>query len=159
MAAGATVLSTVLGTLLAVGLPATRRSRLLDALAMAPAVLPDLVLAIGLLVFYALVEPPSACTRCCSRTPSSAWRSSRRSCAPGWRTLDTSLEEASRDLGAGRFTTFMRVTLPQLAPGIVAGALLAFTLSLDEFVIAFFTDGADRARPCRSSSTRWSASA
>ena len=53
--------------------------------------------------------------------------------------LDPSLEEASRDLGAGPMRTFMRVTLPQLAPGIVAGALLAFTLSIDEFVIAFFT--------------------
>jgi spermidine/putrescine transport system permease protein len=54
---------------------------------------------------------------------------------------DASLEEASRDLGAGPVTTFRKVTLPQLAPGIVAGALLAFTLSLDEFVIAFFTIG------------------
>ena len=53
--------------------------------------------------------------------------------------LDPSFEEASRDLGAGPVRTFLRVTLPQLAPGIVAGALLSFTLSLDEFVIAFFT--------------------
>jgi spermidine/putrescine transport system permease protein len=53
--------------------------------------------------------------------------------------LDPSLEEASRDLGAGPVRTFTRVTLPQLAPGIVAGALLSFTLSIDEFVIAFFT--------------------
>ncbi len=72
--------------------------------------------------------------------------------------LDPSLEEASRDLGAGPMRTFMRVTLPQLAPGIVAGALLAFTLSIDEFVIAFFTT-APTSRPCRSSSTRWCASA
>ena len=55
--------------------------------------------------------------------------------------LDGSLEEASQDLGAGWLTTFLRVTLPSIAPGMLAGALLAFTLSLDEFVIAFFTNG------------------
>ena len=54
---------------------------------------------------------------------------------------DPSLEEASRDLGAGQVATFLRVTVPSLAPAIIGGALLAFTLSLDEFVIAFFTDG------------------
>jgi spermidine/putrescine transport system permease protein len=52
---------------------------------------------------------------------------------------DTSLEEASRDLGATQLATFLRITLPQLMPGVVAAALLVFTLSLDEFVIAFFT--------------------
>ena len=55
--------------------------------------------------------------------------------------LDGSLEEASQDLGAGWLTTFLRVTLPSIAPAVLAGALLAFTLSLDEFVIAFFTNG------------------
>jgi spermidine/putrescine transport system permease protein len=55
--------------------------------------------------------------------------------------LDPSLEEASRDLGSTAVGTFWRITVPTLAPGIVAGALLAFTLSLDEFVIAFFTNG------------------
>mgnify|MGYP003337681992 CR=1 FL=1 len=55
--------------------------------------------------------------------------------------VDPSLEEASRDLGATPVATFFLVTIPSLAPAIVAGALLVFTLSLDEFVIAFFTDG------------------
>ena len=54
---------------------------------------------------------------------------------------DPSLEEASRDLGAGPVRTFLRITVPTLAPAIIGGALLSFTLSLDEFVIAFFTDG------------------
>ena len=45
------------------------------------------------------------------------------------------------DLGANEFTTFCRVTLPLIAPGILAGAMLAFTLSLDDFVITFFTTG------------------
>jgi spermidine/putrescine transport system permease protein len=55
--------------------------------------------------------------------------------------VDRSLEEASRDLGATATATFFRITVPSLAPGIIAGALLAFTLSMDEFVIAFFTNG------------------
>jgi spermidine/putrescine transport system permease protein len=55
--------------------------------------------------------------------------------------LDPSLEEAARDLGDSAVGAFVRITLPTLMPGIVAGALLAFTLSLDEFVIAFFTNG------------------
>jgi spermidine/putrescine transport system permease protein len=55
--------------------------------------------------------------------------------------VDPALEEASRDLGATGLTTFLRITVPSLAPAIVAGALLTFTLSLDEFVIAFFTNG------------------
>jgi len=55
--------------------------------------------------------------------------------------FDESLEEASRDLGATPAQTFFNVTLPYMVPGIVAGALLAFTLSLDDFVITFFTSG------------------
>lgn len=56
-------------------------------------------------------------------------------------TMDPTLEEAARDLGANRMQTFWRVTFPILMPGILAGALLAFTLSLDDFVITFFTSG------------------
>lgn len=55
--------------------------------------------------------------------------------------FDRSLEEAARDLGAGAFTTFRTVTLPLLAPGIVAAALLAFALSIDDFVISNFASG------------------
>lgn len=51
------------------------------------------------------------------------------------------LEEASRDLGANEWQTFTQVLVPYMKPGIIAGALLAFTLSLDDFVITFFTSG------------------
>ena len=54
---------------------------------------------------------------------------------------DRSLEEASHDLGAGSFTTFRLVTLPMLMPGVIAGALLAFALSIDDFVITEFNAG------------------
>jgi len=55
--------------------------------------------------------------------------------------FDLSLEEASRDLGASEWQTFWNVTFPYMLPGVVAGALLALTLSLDDFVITFFTSG------------------
>ncbi|MBX9950545.1 MAG: ABC transporter permease subunit, partial [Candidatus Obscuribacterales bacterium] len=55
--------------------------------------------------------------------------------------LDPRLEEAAQDLGASPVMAFFRVSLPLLAPGIVAGALLAFVLSLDDFVITQFTAG------------------
>ena len=55
--------------------------------------------------------------------------------------FDRSVEEAAMDLGANEWTTFWRVTLPLIMPGVLSGALLAFTLSLDDFIITFFTNG------------------
>jgi spermidine/putrescine transport system permease protein len=55
--------------------------------------------------------------------------------------FDRALEEASKDLGAGEWQTFRHITLPYMKPGLIAGALLAMTLSLDDFVITFFTSG------------------
>jgi spermidine/putrescine transport system permease protein len=56
--------------------------------------------------------------------------------------FDRSIVEASIDLGASELTTFRRVTLPVIGPGVIAAALLSFTLSIDEFIIAYFTAGA-----------------
>lgn len=55
--------------------------------------------------------------------------------------FDKSFEEAAMDLGANEWTTFRRITFPMILPGILSGAFLAFTLSLDDFVITFFTNG------------------
>lgn len=56
-------------------------------------------------------------------------------------TMDATLEEAARDLGANHVQTFWRITFPTLLPGVLGGALLAFTISLDDFVVTFFTSG------------------
>jgi spermidine/putrescine transport system permease protein len=61
--------------------------------------------------------------------------------------VDVSLEEAARDLGAGPVTTFRLVTLPQILPGVVAGALLAFALSIDDYVITQFNAGSTQTFP------------
>jgi len=55
--------------------------------------------------------------------------------------MDPALEEAAHDLGASSLQTFRHVTLPLILPGVVAGGMLAFTLSLDDFVVSFFTTG------------------
>jgi spermidine/putrescine transport system permease protein len=55
--------------------------------------------------------------------------------------LDPALEEAARDLGAGPVATFFRVTLPLIMPGVVAGALLVFALSIDDYIITSFNAG------------------
>jgi spermidine/putrescine transport system permease protein len=141
VAAGATIIATVLGTLLAVGLARHTRSKLLEASAMAPAILPDLLLAIGLLsMFYLASIPKSAVTILLAHAAfgTAFVVAVVRARLSG---IDLSAEEASRDLGAGAVTTFLKITVPSIAPALVAGALLVFTLSLDEFVIAFFTGG------------------
>jgi spermidine/putrescine transport system permease protein len=141
----ATVISTALGTLLALGMETRRRkSNGLEALAFAPMVIPDIVLAVALLTFFSklnltlglhtiimshvIFDLAFVCSVVRARL----------------KHFDYSIVEASRDLGASAWTTFWRVTLPVLLPAVVAGALLAFTLSVDEFIIAFFTAGAGR---------------
>jgi spermidine/putrescine transport system permease protein len=66
---------------------------------------------------------------------------------PRFEGMDPSLEEASRDLGEGPFMTFRRVVLPIAAPGILSSLLLTFSVSLDEFVLAFFLAGTDNTLP------------
>lgn len=139
VATGATAIATVLGTLLAYGIQKYTRGGLIRAFAIAPAILPDLLLGIGLLTLFSLLSVTLGLHSVILAHAVFATAFVTAIVLARMATLDPSLEEASRDLGAGPTRTFLRVTLPQLAPGIVAGALLAFTLSLDEFVIAFFT--------------------
>lgn len=139
VAAGATVIAVICGTLLAVGIQRYTRGGLIRAFATAPALLPDLLLAIGLLSLFALLQFTLGLYSVMIAHSVFATAFVTAIVLARLAHVDPSLEEASRDLGAGHVRTFLRVTVPQLAPGILAGALLAFTLSLDEFVIAFFT--------------------
>jgi spermidine/putrescine transport system permease protein len=61
--------------------------------------------------------------------------------------LDPALEEAARDLGAGPITSFFRVTLPSILPGVQAGALLAFAMSIDDYIITSFNNGSTQTFP------------
>jgi len=141
-----TVFATLLGTLLALGVEIRRRKgRVLETLIFAPMVIPDIVLAIALLSFFSLLD-----VRLGLHTVimSHVVFNLAFVCAvvrARLKTFDWSIVEASADLGASTLTTLRRVVLPVLMPAVIAGALLAFTLSVDEFIIAFFTAGAERA--------------
>ncbi len=137
----ATLFATILGTLIAIGIARYFRSSLLEAFSLAPAILPDIVLGIGLLVFYVLVGIGLGLHSVLLAHVVFGMAFVAAVVTARLSQTDPSLEEASRDLGASSVVTFLRITVPSLAPAIIAGALLVFTLSLDEFVIAFFTDG------------------
>lgn len=137
-----TVIATVLGTFLALGVERRKSSSALDAILFAPMIIPDIVLAIALLSFFTLLEVTLGLH---SIILSHVVFNIAFVCAvvrTRLKHFDHSIVEASIDLGASAFTTFRRVTLPVIFPGVLAGALLAFTLSFDEFIIAFFTAGA-----------------
>lgn len=140
-----TVLATILGTALALGVARTRQSSLRDALLFAPMIIPDIVLAIALLSFFTFLRFTLGLH---SIILSHVVFNIAFVCAvvrARLASFDWSLIEASTDLGAHGWTTFRRITLPLLLPAIIAAALLAFTLSIDEFIIAYFTAGAGQA--------------
>ncbi len=142
VAFSSTLIATTLGTLLALGVEEQAQSNAVDALLFAPMIIPDIVLAIALLSFFTLLELTLGLY---SIILSHVVFNIAFVCAivrTRLKNFDTSIVEASIDLGASRLVTFWRVTLPVIFPGVLAGALLAFTLSFDEFIIAFFTAGA-----------------
>lgn len=142
VAASATTIAVVLGTLLAYGIHRHTRGGLIRAYAIAPAVIPDILLGIGLLAMFSMLGFTLGRHSVIIAHAVFATAFVTAVVLARLATMDSSLEEASRDLGEGAVRTFWRITLPQLLPGVLAGGLLAFTLSLDEFVIAFFTSAA-----------------
>jgi spermidine/putrescine transport system permease protein len=146
VALSATLLATVLGTLLAVGIESRQRSSpALDALLLAPMIIPDIVLAIALLSFFTLLQFTLGLHSIVLSHVVFDLAFVTAVVRTRLKGFDRSLVEASVDLGASQLQTFLRVTLPIIAPGVLAAALLAFTLSIDEFIVAWFTAGAGRA--------------
>ncbi|MDX1615257.1 MAG: ABC transporter permease [Candidatus Promineifilaceae bacterium] len=143
VAVWSTVVSTILGTLAALVLERYRfRGRVTyDAVLYLPIIIPDIVMALSTLLFFVMFG--IALSRYTILIAHVAFNISFVAIVVRARLadMDRSLEEAAADLGANEWTTFRRVTLPLLMPGILAGALLAFTLSLDDFVITFFVSG------------------
>ncbi len=137
-----TVLATIIGTLLAVGVETRRNSSVLDAVLFAPMIIPDIVLAIALLSFFTLLNMTLGLHSIILSHVVFNIAFVVAVVRTRMRNFDHSILEASADLGASEFTTFRRILLPAIAPGVIAGALLSFTLSVDEFIIAFFTAGA-----------------
>ena len=150
LAVVSTIVATILGTVLAIGMdrfPWGRKTNtFLDLVLHIPVVIPDIILAAALVVAFGLL-----------RVISSQFEPGLFNMIIGHITFQISfvalvvrsrlvsigrdVEEAARDLFASTPYLLRRVTIPLLLPGIVAGAMLAFTLSLDDFVISFFTAG------------------
>jgi spermidine/putrescine transport system permease protein len=140
----ATLVATVLGTLLAVGLHLRRvRGRaLVELLLYLPIVAPDIIMGVALLAFFVAVELPLG--RLSIVLAHVSFQVSFVALVVRARLQDfpPALLEAARDLGADELRAIRRVLLPIVRPGIVAGALLALALSIDDFVITYFTAGA-----------------
>ena len=136
-----TVLSLIIGTTISIGLNKMKAGGFLRTFSTAPAIVPDLVLAIGLLTTFSVISMSlSLTTVIISHTVfCTAFVVAVVLARIGL--IDPSIEEASTDLGASAMKTLFKITIPQLMPSLIAGAVLAFTLSMDEFVIAFFTNG------------------
>lgn len=160
----ATVISTVLGTLAALALYRSKNKLkgIYNALIYTPLVVPDILMGIGLLLlFQTMISTFGSFMNDCFGIKLSLGMTTiiiaHVTFCMSYVTMvvlgrlqefDKSLIEAAQDLGAGGLYTFFHVTLPVIMPGIIAGALFAFTLSIDDFVITSFVNGAgDRTLP------------
>jgi spermidine/putrescine transport system permease protein len=142
VAVASTAISTVLGTLLALGVERAKPSAAREALLFAPMIIPDIVLAIALLSFFTLLKFSLGLHSIIMAHVVFNIAFVTAVVRARLKGFDWSLTEVSRDLGAGPFATFWHITLPLILPAVIAAALLAFTLSVDEFIIAYFTAGA-----------------
>ncbi len=143
VAVSTTVISTIIGTLAALALArgSFRGKGATQATLYLPIIIPEIVVGAALVTFFgvaqmrlSLVTVVIAHVAFCISYVAIVVRARLAG-------FDRSLEEAASDLGAGPWDTFRRVTLPIILPGIIAGALLAFTLSIDDYVITSFVAG------------------
>jgi len=137
----ASLVSTVLGTMAGVAMY-RYKLRLLPILVLAPIAIPEILMGVSLLIFFVLlnfslglISVTLAHIAFCISFVAIVVRARLAG-------MDESLTEAARDCGASPWQSFRYVTLPLIMPGVIAGALMAFTLSIDDFVITFFTAGA-----------------
>jgi len=153
VSASTTVISTIMGTMIALGMErfTFRGRRILDLLLYLPVVIPEVTMGLSLVLFF------STAFRAINNVFHTDLSLSLVTVIIGHIVfampfvtivvrarlmgMNRNLEEAARDLGADEWQTFRRVTLPLMLPGIVAGSLLALTLSLDDYVVTSFTSG------------------
>jgi spermidine/putrescine transport system permease protein len=142
IAVTASVFATVLGTMAGIAMH-RYRPRFLPFMVLTPVAMPEILLGVSLLVFFisvfgeqslSLVTVIIAHVTFCIGFVAIIVRARLAG-------MDESIFEAARDLGATPWRTFRLVTLPLILPGVIAGALMSFTLSIDDFVITFFTTG------------------
>jgi spermidine/putrescine transport system permease protein len=152
IAAASTIISLILGTLAALLLWRFRFAGKapLEALLGLPIVVPEICLGVAFLVFFTAIVPwptelpwPLSLGAIIIAHATFSFSFVALVVRARLASFDGALAEAARDLGAGEWLIFRDIMVPHMVPGLVAGALLAFTLSLDDFVITFFTSGPD----------------
>ncbi|HEX9743314.1 MAG TPA: ABC transporter permease [Nitrospiraceae bacterium] len=143
IAVASTVIAMPLGVGAAIGLERLTGRRLawLDAALLVPLVMPEVLMGVALLLLFVLVKLPLGLLTVTIGHTAFNLPLVMVVVRARLRKLDPQLEEAARDLGATPWQALRRVTLPLLRPAIVGAALLAFTVSLDDFVVTFFTAG------------------
>ena len=139
----ATAIATVIGTLTALALTRHRfrGKTFADSTIYAATVMPEIVVGVSLLVFFVAIQFTLGITTIIIAHVAFTISFVTIVVRARLSGMDRSIEEAAQDLGANPVQTFLRVTLPLILPGVMAGALLAFTLSFDDFVITFFVAG------------------
>ena len=143
VAFGSSVIATVLGAMLAILLTRFefRSKPLLAGLTALPLIVPYVVLGVALLILFRAVNVPLSLLTVGAAHAIVALPFTTLIIVARLVGFGNSLEEAAMDLGANEFTTFRKVTLPLIAPAILAGLLLSFALSIDDFVITNFVAG------------------
>jgi len=143
VAAASTIASTMIGTLAAVGLYRYhfRGKTALDAMLYLPIVIPEIVMGISLLALFSMLKLPLGYFSLIAAHITFSVPFVIVVVRARLAGFDRSIEEAAMDLGATPWQTFVKVTIPVIAPGILASALLAFTLSIDDVIISFFVAG------------------
>jgi spermidine/putrescine transport system permease protein len=139
----ATAIATVIGTFAALALSrhGFRGQTFADTTIYAATVMPEIVVGVSLLVFFVAIQFTLGITTIIVAHVAFTISFVTIVVRARLSGMDRSIEEAAQDLGASPVQTFLRVTLPLILPGVMAGALLAFTLSFDDFVITFFVSG------------------
>ncbi len=142
----ATLVSTVIGTLGAIGMHAmnTGMANVLINVSYLPMTTPDIVTGVSLMLMFVFTHIPMGkwtmlMAHIAFDTPYVLF-----SVMPKLRQMNPNLYEAALDLGCSPLKSLYKVIIPEIAPGIVTGALLAFTMSLDDFVISYFTSNTDQ---------------
>lgn len=139
----ATVVATVVGTITAIGLSKSRKvvQKMVERINDLPVMNPDIVTAISLLMFFSVLTVKKGFGTLLLAHIMFCVPYVMLSVTPKLRSLDPNLIDAAMDLGATPFQALAKVIVPQIKPGIISGALIAFTMSFDDFVISYFTTG------------------
>jgi len=143
VASVSTMIATVLGVSAAVSLERFqfRRQQVVEGALLLPLVMPEVMMGVALMLFFVTIKLPLSLVTVTLGHAAFNLPVVMVMVRARLRKLDPGLEEAARDLGATPWQAFQRVTLPLLMPAMIGAALMAFTISFDDFIVTFFTAG------------------